>query len=978
MSRGLLVALLTLVLLTVTAQRAAAGDELQLEQPGAPASTLAAARTAAARPSALAALAAMDPRDLASKAGALGRTPQQLRDLIAGSSAVTFEPGSGALLHRCDFGGAPAPGDPAALALPGPPPGGAPAAYDYAAELASLPGDGGDGGGGGGGGAGGTAPASQLAEPGTPDPDKTLAFKLHSRPGAPKTIYLDFNGHTTTGTHWNRAPCPNANGAFCHSKANQWPPSFSTPAFSTDSDPRFSATELGMIVAIWRSVAEDFSPWDVDVTTEEPTFSLAGTRGTRVAIGGSDLDWYSQGQSVSQAAGTSFTNVWGNGDWGAGYPSGGNEVLSAYVFSKALGNDVKKVWEAISHEVGHALGLAHHGRAAGDGKPAEEYYEGHTGASAADWAPIMGSAYGYGVTQWCRGDYARASRPAQDDAAVISATLPPAPDDAPGSAGPTAALIPNAGAPGGAAVSGVIGRGDVDVFRFAAGPGALALSVALTDRYGSRGRSNLDLEVTLRDGGGAALKAWHNDAGLLQGGLEPVDIPSVGTYYLEVAPVGQGMDASVGRTSYGSMGQYRLSVAAQPTEPTGVSCRRLTRSFPVPTPGGACDGAVIPPEELFAANGSAYAVNPALPRDNKYLPGTYSYEVRGTSGSCSVTFSVVASPACEPRVTCRSGARVVALRPGAGAGCSGAALPETELFNGGAPAAVSPPLPSGNFFTPAPLPPKLIPTKPSTPLPPPLSPPGKASFTATAANGTNHCRFRVDVRPCQPLCVTPPPVLRTAPGRCAANQPADPGLLLQAASLGSAVSSVTFKGGPIGPGPRKVSAVVRYAGGATARASCAVTVADAQPPAAAPRGACAFPRGPPPADGERSERDAACFDLDELAVASDNCRGGLGLVFINCSVAGNGSSAAPSGASGAAANATAAAAGALPECWLDAESGRVCVRYPANPAGAPALAAARVALAAVDGARLTSAPIVAQVTAWSRKLQPAPAGCQGR
>ncbi|MCB1958866.1 MAG: hypothetical protein KDG55_24590, partial [Rhodocyclaceae bacterium] len=28
-------------------------------------------------------------------------------------------------------------------------------------------------------------------------------FLLHSRPGALRTIYLDFNGHTTTGTAWN-------------------------------------------------------------------------------------------------------------------------------------------------------------------------------------------------------------------------------------------------------------------------------------------------------------------------------------------------------------------------------------------------------------------------------------------------------------------------------------------------------------------------------------------------------------------------------------------------------------------------------------------------------------------------------------------------------------------------------------------------------------------------------------------------------
>jgi hypothetical protein len=44
------------------------------------------------------------------------------------------------------------------------------------------------------------------SNPGDPDPtDTSLAFKLHSRPGAPRTILLDFTGSTWTGTAWNSA-----------------------------------------------------------------------------------------------------------------------------------------------------------------------------------------------------------------------------------------------------------------------------------------------------------------------------------------------------------------------------------------------------------------------------------------------------------------------------------------------------------------------------------------------------------------------------------------------------------------------------------------------------------------------------------------------------------------------------------------------------------------------------------------------------
>jgi hypothetical protein len=34
---------------------------------------------------------------------------------------------------------------------------------------------------------------------------QTAAFTLHSRPSASKKIFLDFDGHVTTGTAWNTA-----------------------------------------------------------------------------------------------------------------------------------------------------------------------------------------------------------------------------------------------------------------------------------------------------------------------------------------------------------------------------------------------------------------------------------------------------------------------------------------------------------------------------------------------------------------------------------------------------------------------------------------------------------------------------------------------------------------------------------------------------------------------------------------------------
>ena len=76
--------------------------------------------------------------------------------------------------------------------------------------------------------------------------DTSLAFKLHSRPGAPRTILLDFTGHTATGTAWNTTG------------------SIVTPPYDIDGIPSsFSQTELANIIAIWRGVAEDYSPFEV-------------------------------------------------------------------------------------------------------------------------------------------------------------------------------------------------------------------------------------------------------------------------------------------------------------------------------------------------------------------------------------------------------------------------------------------------------------------------------------------------------------------------------------------------------------------------------------------------------------------------------------------------------------------------------------------------------------------------------------------
>lgn len=79
--------------------------------------------------------------------------------------------------------------------------------------------------------------------PGTPpDPwDPAMAFLLHSNPGADQIAYLDFTGH----------------GSY--------------RAYSVDSDrDTFNDTERSRIRQIWQRVSEDYAPFGIDITTEEP------------------------------------------------------------------------------------------------------------------------------------------------------------------------------------------------------------------------------------------------------------------------------------------------------------------------------------------------------------------------------------------------------------------------------------------------------------------------------------------------------------------------------------------------------------------------------------------------------------------------------------------------------------------------------------------------------------------------------------
>ena len=348
-------------------------------------------------------------------------------------------------------------------------------------------------------------------------------FGLHSLPGASKVIYLDFDGHTTSGTQWNSEFAGGSD--------------IVTPAYSFQGDSSFTDTEKDRIQKIWERVAEDYIPFNVDVTTEDPgsaALMRAGLGdqewGVRVVIGGDSSDWFDDG-----AGGVAYV---GSFDWNSDTP--------AFAFSENLFSSERNVAEAISHEAGHTVGLRHDGT---DPPNGVEYYQGH-GSGATGWAPIMGVGYYKNLVQWSKGEYPQANNSEDDLAIIVSSNgFGYRTDDH----GDTRALATALTVDGNNDVSGegIIERNtDLDFFSFITTSGTITLDI--DPFYNS---PNLDILASLYDSAGG-LVAAGNPATALDANFN-VTLPA-GTYYLSVEGTGKS-PADTGYSDYGSLGYYSIS-----------------------------------------------------------------------------------------------------------------------------------------------------------------------------------------------------------------------------------------------------------------------------------------------------------------------------------------------------------------------------------------------------------------------------------
>lgn len=219
-------------------------------------------------------------------------------------------------------------------------------------------------------------------------------------------IFLDFDGYNNTGED---------NYGWHEFYAAPYDPFNNDP---NNYNPIFTETEQLHIINIWQRVSEDFAPFNVDITTEEPVFTDNPLTISHCLIT-KNVDIFGNSMPYKTADGVAYLNIFGKNS---------NKILNpALVYWNNIGSS-NNIAETVSHEIGHHMGLKHDGFHI-DGFRFT-YYPGDSNNAVDSWAPIMGIGYSNKITQWNNGSYPGANN-FQDDIKRLTDRLGLKKDDYP-------------------------------------------------------------------------------------------------------------------------------------------------------------------------------------------------------------------------------------------------------------------------------------------------------------------------------------------------------------------------------------------------------------------------------------------------------------------------------------------------------------------------------------------------------------------
>lgn len=357
---------------------------------------------------------------------------------------------------------------------------------------------------------------------------------LSSRPTAPLSLYLDFDGEG------------------------------SNLPFDMDDDPaNFSSGELAAIQESWRQVTQYFSPFDVNVTTVKPapTDNFAWN-----LISDSVYNGYA---NLDHTINNPHPSI----------PAGYNQSDHAVTRNSA-----------IAHEIGHMLGLHHQSTFTNAGTLNDEY---RTDPVATRQA-IMGIDFAGVSAKWQKGQAPRlgsGNMAFQDDVAIIASTVmlyaPPGsdgfiPDDHVGSlSSPTALTV---GSNGAATASGNIERlGDADIFSFTVASARTRIEV------NPQWPSGVDLRATVYNSSGTIVIGLDGKTSLDQQTIAALpagtyriavessgNIGDIGSYTVSVSPFAADWEHS--RLQPGRGGSVRYDAVNQAFHLEGVGSAQYYES----------------------------------------------------------------------------------------------------------------------------------------------------------------------------------------------------------------------------------------------------------------------------------------------------------------------------------------------------------------------------------------------------------------